>query len=53
MKKLKKMVISLLCEVGKNGVEKSPLLGMYEIKVPIELLKDPQGVGDKISKYKN
>lgn len=53
MKKLKKMIISILCEVGKNGVGKSPSWGIYEMKVPIELLKDPKGVDDKTSKYKH
>ena len=39
MNKLKKMIINILCEVGKNGVGKSHVMGMYEIKVPNELKK--------------
>ena len=37
MKKIKKMVVNILCEVGKNGVGKKNSWGMYEIKVPDEL----------------
>lgn len=37
MKKLKKMAIHILCEIGKNGVGKSISWGIYEIKIPNEL----------------
>ncbi len=42
MKKLKKQIINILCEVGKNGVGKSISWGIYEIKVPMELKKERQ-----------
>lgn len=37
MKNLKKLIINILCDVGKNGVGKSMHFGIYEIKVPNEL----------------
>lgn len=46
MKKIKKMVVNILCEVGKNGVGKSTFMGMYDIKVPDELknMKKSNGI---------
>lgn len=46
MKSLKKMIINILCEVGKNGVGKSHIMGMYEIKVPNELKKSAKQMED-------
>lgn len=48
MKKIKKMVVNILCEVGKNGVGKSTFMGMYDIKVPDELknMKKSNGINE-------
>lgn len=53
MNKLKKMIINILCEVGKNGVGKSFVWGTYDIKVPIELTKNLNRADDNNSKYKD
>lgn len=39
MDNLKEISISLLCKIGKFGVGKSLLLGMYDFEVPKKLME--------------
>lgn len=37
---LKKMTINMLCKVGRCGIGKSLILGMYDFEIPVSLIKD-------------